>query len=329
MKRGVILLGPVLLMIALLFSCHKKGSDKNIPSDRAYLQPASPSLGESQNNEISSAQTAFSPAFEHRYTDADFADHINDIKHTVPPGFTIVVQEPFVIIGDEAPEVVQDRAEQTIKWFVGQMRKMYFKKDPAVIYDIWLFRDDKSYRKYSRELFGAEPDTPFGFFSAAGEALVMNIGTGGGTLCHEIVHSFMPTNFFDCPAWFNEGLASLYEQCEERQGQIAGLTNWRLKGLQQKIQARTLVSFKTLMSTSSGQFYGDGRGDNYAQARYLCYYLQEKQLLAPFYRAFVSNHKDDPTGYQTLKNILDIQTEEEMDAFQGRWEKWVLDLRFL
>ncbi|MFC1783794.1 hypothetical protein ACFL02_09465, partial [Planctomycetota bacterium] len=130
------------------------------------------------------------------------------------------------------------------------------------------------------------------------------------------------------PAWFNEGLASLYEQCEERGEQVAGLTNWRLKGLQQKIQAGNLVSFKTLMSTGAVQFYGMDKGDNYAQARYLCYYLQEKQLLVPFYHAFIKNVKNDPAGYQTLKNILDIQTEEEMNDFQGRWEKWVLDLRF-
>jgi len=28
-------------------------------------------------------------------------------------------------------------------------------------------------------------------------------------LVHEIVHPFMRANFPECPAWFNEGLASL------------------------------------------------------------------------------------------------------------------------
>ena len=67
------------------------------------------------------------------------------------------------------------------------------------------------------------------------------------------------------------------------------------------------------------------RGTNYAQARYLCYYLQEKGLLPAFYHAFVENHKKDKTGYETLKKIL---KEDDMDAFKKHWEKYVMDLRF-
>ena len=40
----------------------------------------------------------------------------------------------------------------------------------------------------------------------------MNIGPGPGTLSHELVHPYMEANFPNVPAWFNEGLASLYEQ---------------------------------------------------------------------------------------------------------------------
>jgi hypothetical protein len=59
----------------------------------------------------------------------------------------------------------------------------------------------------------------------------MNIQTGGGTLVHEIVLPFMEANFPQCPPWFNEGLGSLYEASSERDGEIIGLLNWRLKGL--------------------------------------------------------------------------------------------------
>ena len=51
----------------------------------------------------------------------------------------------------------------------------------------------------------------------------MNIDTGGGTLVHEIVHPFIAANFPECPAWFNEGLASLYEQCGDHRGPDLGL----------------------------------------------------------------------------------------------------------
>ena len=67
------------------------------------------------------------------------------------------------------------------------------------------------------------------------------------------------------------------------------------------------------------------KGNNYAQARYLCYYLQEKGLLVNFYNAFVRNAKDDPSGCETLKKILN---ESDMGDFKKRWEKWVLNLTF-
>ncbi|UCG56245.1 MAG: C39 family peptidase [Phycisphaerales bacterium] len=258
-------------------------------------------------------------------TDADYAQHIMKVKRIAPAGFTIVLEPPFVVVGDEKPSVVRSRAERTVKWFVDHIRKLYFEKAPPKVYSIWLFKDNESYRRYAKELFNDEPDTPFGYCSDSNQALIMNIATGGGTLCHEIVHAFTTSNFPQCPAWFNEGLASLYEQCGPRAGRVVGLTNWRLAGLKTEIRAGTLPSFKTLLGTTTYRFYNMRRGNNYAQARYLCYYLQEKGLLVKFYDTFRRNVKNDPSGYETLKSIV---SEDDMADFQQRWEKWVLRLRF-
>jgi hypothetical protein len=151
----------------------------------------------------------------------------------------------------------------------------------------------------------------------------MNIATGGGTLVHEIVHPYMRVNFPACPDWFNEGMGSLYEQSAERDGRIVGLTNWRLAGLQTAIRQRTLQTFETLVHNPD--FYGNDPGTNYAQARYLCLYLQEKDLLVEFYRKFVAQQKKDPQGWRTLQTVLG---ERDMTAFQKKWESWVLGLRF-
>ncbi len=262
------------------------------------------------------------------FTRADFAQHMMGLKGRVPRGFIVVIQPPFVVIGDEAPAVVRQRAEKTVKWFCDQMRALYFTKDPPAIYDIWLFRDKESYETNAEKLFGAGPRTPFGYFSQAHGALVMNIATGGGTLCHEIVHAFVASNFPECPTWFNEGLASLYEQCGERNGRAVGLTNWRLAGLKKVIRAGTLPLFKDLLTTTTYDFYNVGGGNNYAQARYLCYYLQQRGRLVKYYHAFVENAEADPSGYETLKQILSIADDDGMEAFQRRWEEWVLKLRF-
>jgi hypothetical protein len=264
------------------------------------------------------------------FTDADYAQHILKLKKKIPAGkgFNIAIQRPFVVIGDASRTRVTAYATGTVKWSVDRLKKAYFKKDPGEILDIWLFSSDKVYRKYTWEIFRDKPGTPFGYYSSTDKALIMNISTGGGTLVHEIVHPFVESNFPNCPSWFNEGLGSLYEQSAQRRGEIVGLTNWRLAGLQKAIKAKRLPSFKTLTATSQHQFYNEDKGSNYSQARYLCYYLQEKGLLRKFYKDFVSNCKTDPTGYETLKKTLGLKTEKEARAFQKEWEAYVIKLVF-
>jgi hypothetical protein len=258
-----------------------------------------------------------------KFTDADFARHVSELRKKAPGrAFTIVVQRPFVVIGDGTPAAVKSQAE-TVRWAVDKLKQDYFEKDPSEILDVWLFKDAASYRKHARSLFNDTPGTPYGYYSSEHKALIMNIETGGGTLVHEIVHPFVEANFPGCPAWFNEGLGSLYEQSGEVDGHIYGYTNWRLPGLQSAIRDRAVPTFKSLMSTSTSAFYNQDRGTNYAQARYLCYYLQERGLLVKFYKEFYARRQSDPTGYQTLQAVLN---EPDMGAFQQKWEKFVLDL---
>ena len=203
------------------------------------------------------------------------------------------------------------------------MKQDFFTKDPNDILDIWLFRDAASYQKNALLLFGEKPGTPYGYYSSAHKALIMNIETGGGTLVHEIVHPFIEANFPACPPWFNEGLGSLYEQSGEVDGHIHGFTNWRLPGLQQAIKAGSVPSFRSLTALGARDFYDADKGTNYSQSRYLCYYLQQKGLLIKFYREFHLAQKRDPTGYQSLKKILG---EADMQRFKTKWQQFVLGL---
>ena len=260
------------------------------------------------------------------FTNADYAQHVMKLKEKLPEGdFHIVLQRPFVVVGDEAKDVVRQRALQTVKWSVDRLKRAYFKRDPRDIIDIWLFKDKESYEKNAEKLFGAKPHTRFGYYSPSQKSLVMNISTGGGTLVHEIVHPFIASNFPRCPSWFNEGLASLYEQSSEYRGNIWGLTNWRLKGLQKAIVDEKVPEFEELCSTTTRQFYDEDKGTNYSQARYLCYYLQQQGLLAKYYHAFRANAADDPTGLKTLKQVLGV---DDLKKFKKDWEHFVMRLRF-
>lgn len=245
------------------------------------------------------------------------------------PEFQIVLQKPFVVIGDDSASAVRRHAEGTVRWAVDRLKQDYFGQDPDHVINIWLFRDKFSYEQNTVDIFGRRPSTPFGYYSAQHKALVMNIETGGGTLVHEIVHPFVAANFPKCPSWFNEGLGSLYEQCEERNGHIHGLTNWRLRGLHEALKGENseVPTFEKLVSTSTREFYDEDPGTNYAQARYLLYYLQEQGLLVRYYHEFRRSAQDDPTGYATLCKVLG-RKKEDMDDFQKEWAEYVLTLRF-
>lgn len=324
----------LLILLALLgsLSCEQSKSARaeagQVSAVKVQNEPAAdPAVADSHTGDPENARTTASSSSG--FTDEDFKRHISQlnarIKRQVPSGeFAIIIQKPFVVIGDDQKQAVQEHADTTVKWAVDRLKLDFFTKDPNKILDIWLFKNEASYRKHVRLLFGGSPSTPFGYYSPAHQALVMNIGTGGGTLVHEIVHPFMEANFPACPPWLNEGLGSLYEQCGEEDGHIYGYTNWRLPGLQKAITAKRVPSFKTLTAMDTSTFYNEDRGTNYAQSRYLCYYLQEKGLLVTFYREFLAKQKTDPTGFHSLRKILG---EPDMDAFKIKWEKFVMGLR--
>jgi hypothetical protein len=256
--------------------------------------------------------------------DADYARHVEQLRKRLPTKeFEIVVERPFVVVGDGGRAAVEGHARGTVRWAVTLLKRDYFRQDPKEILDIWLFKDSASYDRHATSLFGGRPTTPYGYYSPAHRSLVMNIETGGGTLVHEIVHPFVEADFPGCPPWLNEGLGSLYEQSGEQDGHIVGYTNWRLPGLQRAIRRGGLTPFRKLLAMDGRAFYDDAQGTHYAQARYLCYYLQEHHLLTRFYHDFRAGRAADPTGFDTLKKVLN---EPDIDAFQQRWEQFVLGL---
>jgi hypothetical protein len=316
--------------VLLGLSCGSQTSEKPDPKlqpENSTAQPGSP-FTDTVRNTVAGAVGSGSTSTR-GFTEADFDRHVKELRMRIQTKlssnqFSIVIQAPFVVVGDEPEAMVRERATDTVKWAVDRLKQDFFTKDPDQILDIWLFKDEESYRKHTRLMFGDVPSTPYGYYSRNHKALIMNIGTGGGTLVHEIVHPFIEANFPTCPPWLNEGLGSLYEQCGDVDGHIRGFTNWRLPGLQKAIRENRVSSFKTLMELDSRGFYNDDSGVNYAQSRYLCYYLQEKGLLVKFYKDFLKRQTEDPSGFKSLQTVL---AETDIDAFKKRWEKYVLGLR--
>jgi len=240
-------------------------------------------------------------------------------KQLAGQGFTVTTTGPFVVVGDESPAKVRSRVN-FVDWVVRLIEKDYFDKQPDKVIVIWLFRNITTYKAGAKKFFDDEPTTPYGYYSSSANALVMNIGPGAGTLSHELVHPYIEANFPDAPSWFNEGLASLYEQPREREGHMWGTTNWRLPGLTAMIRKKELPPLRALLATSSDEFYG-ADFDAYAYARFLCQYLQDHGKLRDFYRDFAASK--DTTGVTSLEKAVGKKLED----FQPEFNKWALSLR--
>jgi len=239
------------------------------------------------------------------------------------PKASIVVEPPFVVVGDGGREAVEDQAEGTVRWAVKMLKQDFFEKDPSRELTIWLFSTPKRYQDGSRIVVGDAAESPYGFYSPSHDALVMNISTGSGTLVHEIVHPYVEANAPGCPAWINEGLGSLFEASDERDGHIVGLVNWRLPILQKALEDKTAPSIEQVVATTDGEFYGV-RGVNYAVARYVLYWLQEHGTLVGFWKDWLATRQSDPSGRKALEKALG----EKLATFQPKWEKFALGLRF-
>lgn len=257
------------------------------------------------------------------FAPAAFEAHARDRREAYGPGFTVVVVPPFVVIGDGPPDWVRADAGEVVAVAARLLKQRFFPRDPAAIIDVLMLHTEASYDRYAGSFFG-RPGTPYGYYSPCDRAIYASTSLGNGTLVHEMVHALMEANFPSCPAWFNEGMGSLYEHTDLASGDLRGRVNWRLNKLKRAIELGKTIPLQSLLETSRGEFYDERRsGLHYAMARYLLFHLQERGLLQTYYHAFVASHEQDPTGARTLKKVLG---EDDLAAFQRRWEREVLAL---
>lgn len=238
-------------------------------------------------------------------------------------GAAFRLEGPF-LAGGKLEEKELERITATIARSRAALGKQFFDKEPDRLLAVYLLPNYDQYLAFCVKKYGDPPSSQYGFYMPGKKELVMNIGTGTGTLVHEVTHALMDFDFPDCPAWFNEGLASLYEQSSTAGGKIVGLVNWRLPLLQRAVGDGSVPSWKDLSAFTGPGFYGDGSKLRYATARYLCMYLQEQNLLETFFEKFRDRHKEDPTGYATLESLFD----RPLAKVEAEWRDWIGALKF-
>jgi hypothetical protein len=235
------------------------------------------------------------------------------------------VRPPFVLAGDLAAGELESLYDDTIVPAARAMQCRYFRAQPSQSVTVLVFRGEASYNRYCQALFGDSGVSVYGYYKPTLRTLALNFGTGGGTLVHELTHALIDFDFPQVPSWFNEGLASLHEQCRFRTSDrgpwIEGLVNWRLPGLKRTIERGQLRPLASLVEESD--FRGPLQGTNYAQARYFCMYMQKQGVLEDFYRTFRADRAQDPQGAKSVAKVFPNSTWRELDR---NFQRWVLDL---
>jgi hypothetical protein len=91
------------------------------------------------------------------------------------------------------------------------------------------------------------------------------------------------------------------------------------------VQAIRAGKLRSLESLIAGDDFRDGAiGLNYAQARYFCLFMQERDVLSRFYRRFRETQRDDPLGLAAVRHVFPDHTWEQLD---DEFCQWVIEIQ--
>lgn len=255
------------------------------------------------------------------------SDGLADVlRSLLGPEVSILERSGFLLAGDVGADQLSRCYAETIEPATRAICFRYLTRLPDETIAVILLRNSESYRAGCRRLFARDDFSNYGFYSPEHRALVLNLATGPGTLVHELTHALVDRDFPNIPDWFNEGFASLHEECRfvelESGPSIDGLVNWRLLELQEALARGELRPLPDLLE--SDDFRGERMLLNYAHARYLCLYLQDQGKLQEFYVRFRGSVGHDPSGAETL---LDALEESEWPVVEHEFRTWLASLQ--
>jgi len=244
-----------------------------------------------------------------------------DVLHRrQPDGLNVFVHAPFVLAGDLSSSKLRRLYRDLIAPVTRALQTCYFDRSPSKPITILVFSGDGPYRKHTRNWDGRSRACYSGYYLRSKRRIVVNLATGHGTLAHELAHALAHVDAPNIPEWFDEGLASLHEECEFSPDglRLEGRSNWRLQYLTGPLRSGRLPRIAEMMSRP--EIRGPHEAVNYALARYFCLYLQQRRLLAHYYRKLKATIDSDPTGRQALKQLLHT---ESLETVQRDFEQWL------
>ena len=243
----------------------------------------------------------------------------DDLAERLPDQWSVVIALPYVL-GTNAPATELDRWHRDIILPTSRALQVdYFDTQPAEPITILIATSDTDYEECAAKLGHRGRSEYAGIYSRADRRLILNVSTGEGTLAHELTHALAHIDFPNMPEWFDEGLASLHEDSEFSDDglQLIGLDNWRGDLLRERHRQGKLPPLENLVT---GEFSGPEAALNYAIARSLCLFLQQRGRLSAFYRKSRANAESDPTAGWSLAAVLG---HDDLRGVETEFHAWI------
>jgi hypothetical protein len=254
----------------------------------------------------------------------DFVSKISELYKSLDKSFIILENPYFIIASNLEAEETKNIVENTIVKAIDCFYNGFFEKSPDEITTIFLFKDDATYRYWAKKLFDDNDLSRFGYYKPSQRVMLMNISTGTGTLVHEMTHALVRFDFPDIPAWFNEGLGSLYERSSLNNKTIKGYVNWRLPRLQEALMNNEYTSIAELITMDDNTFYNSDSDLHYAHARYFCMFMQERGVLISFYKLYRDGFNNDFSGKTYIEKLF----AKEIKEIDTDFVHWVNRLKY-
>lgn len=145
----------------------------------------------------------------------------------------------------------------------------------------------------------------------------------GGTLRHEFFHVLhwrsMSRLGQQHPVWIMEGLCSLIEDYDlNAQGEIVPAPSWRTNTVKRLEKIGRLMKLEQLTSMPQSKFTSNRPLANYAQARAVFLFMQQRGKLKEWYAHYTGHFDEDPTGLASLESVMGV-TAKELDREFREW----------
>ena len=255
-------------------------------------------------------------------TPAAHVQHVMKTKAKIPDGYATRIAGPFFVIGDEAPARVEHYARDgRLDGRAPQARLPTCASRPtSSTSGCWGARQ---LRRQRRAPVRQAPVDAVRLLPARAPGAVhehrhrrRHAGARGRPPVHR---RQLPVT---CPAWFNEGLASLYEAVREQHGQLWGLPNWRLAGLQARDPRRAAADVRAPDRRQATTRSTPRRPDT----RRLATSASTCRRRGCFTASTTEFHAAHAERSHRLSHAGPRARRPDMARFEQRWQAWALAL---